>query len=75
MDPPVETFFTVYQFNVTNPEAVLSGAKPKLAEVGPYVYRSKVVQDRVEWSQDFQQVRCLLKGFVQRYSRNLLLHR
>ena len=56
MDPPVETYFTVYQFNVTNPEAVLAGSKPRLAEVGPYVYRSKVIQDRVEWSPDFQRV-------------------
>ena len=59
MDPPVETYFTVYQFNVTNPGAVLAGGKPRLVEVGPYVYRSKVIQDRVEWTPDFQQVsRC-----------------
>ena len=57
MDPPVETYFSVYQFNVTNPEAVLAGSKPRLVEVGPYVYRSKVIQDRVEWSPDFQRVR------------------
>ena len=56
MDPPVETYFTVYQFNVTNPEAVLAGSKPRLVEVGPYVYRSKVIQDKVEWSSDFKLV-------------------
>jgi hypothetical protein len=26
-------------FNITNPRAVLDGAKPVLAEMGPYCYR------------------------------------
>ena len=45
------------------PGAVLAGGKPRLVEVGPYVYRSKVIQDRVEWSADFQQVSTVLSGY------------
>ncbi|CAG7816875.1 unnamed protein product [Allacma fusca] len=36
---PGEMFLTVYPFNVTNSGDTISGGKPILAEVGPYVYR------------------------------------
>ena len=48
LKPPVETHLTAYGFNVTNPEEVMQGGKPKLEEVGPFVYRAVTVKDSVD---------------------------
>lgn len=37
--PGVIRLTKVYIYNVTNPDGFLSGEKPKLQEVGPFVYR------------------------------------
>lgn len=37
--PGVIRLTKVYIFNVTNPDGFLLGEKPKLVEVGPFVYR------------------------------------
>ncbi|KAK2707125.1 hypothetical protein QYM36_014970 [Artemia franciscana] len=42
MEPPVGIYQNFTFFNVLNPDEVLSGGKPSLSEVGPFVYR----QDR-----------------------------
>lgn len=36
---PIPMFSKFYFFNVTNPDAVMDGAKPILNEMGPYVYQ------------------------------------
>lgn len=39
-DIPVPFYLTVNLFEVQNPQEVLQGAKPKVTQRGPYVYRS-----------------------------------
>lgn len=36
--PPLPVYSQFYFFNVTNPEEILQGEKPRLEEVGPYTY-------------------------------------
>ncbi|XP_068628131.1 sensory neuron membrane protein 2-like [Battus philenor] len=36
---PMAMTFKVYIFNISNPEEVINGEKPRLAEIGPYVYK------------------------------------
>lgn len=36
---PVPLDFKIYVFNVTNRDEINNGELPKLAEVGPYVYK------------------------------------
>ena len=37
--PPVPVYMKFHLFNVTNPDDVVSGVKPRVEEVGPFVYR------------------------------------
>ena len=36
--PPAHVNFSIYVFDVTNPDDVIKGAAPKLQEKGPYVW-------------------------------------
>ena len=49
IDPPVQPKLKIYVFNFTNPEEFLNGAKPKLREVGPYVFQEEWYKDNVKW--------------------------
>jgi len=50
-NPKAQTaYFNIYFFNVTNPAAVLKGAKPDLVELGPYSYREYEVRYKVNWT-------------------------
>ncbi len=39
LSPPVTPLIRLYFFNYTNPEGFLRGEKPRVQELGPYVYR------------------------------------
>ncbi len=56
----VALYYHVYVWNVTNPEAVLHGAKPELTEVGPYVYRDMQARFNVSFEQD-EELRHVMK--------------
>lgn len=36
--PPFAITFKVHIFNVTNPDEVMKGRKPRVQEVGPYMF-------------------------------------
>eukprot|EP00096_Caligus_rogercresseyi_P014060 TRINITY_DN659_c0_g1_i6.p1 TRINITY_DN659_c0_g1~~TRINITY_DN659_c0_g1_i6.p1 ORF type:complete len:605 (-),score=179.40 TRINITY_DN659_c0_g1_i6:570-2384(-) len=51
--PPVQPHLSAYAFHVENPEGVLKGEKPRLKEVGPFVYSSTTLKDTdnsLRWS-------------------------
>lgn len=37
----VPIYFSVFMFNITNPEEFANGEKPSVKELGPYVYLQK----------------------------------
>ena len=37
--PPVPVFMKFYVFNIENPDNIRRGEKPRVKEVGPFVYR------------------------------------
>ena len=39
VEPPVPAYQKFYFFDIQNPDDVLDGARPKVIERGPYVYR------------------------------------
>lgn len=51
-DPPVDLFVKIYLFNITNAEAFMKGDESKLRveQVGPYVYREKLVHGEVQFN-------------------------
>ncbi|OQR75811.1 protein croquemort-like, partial [Tropilaelaps mercedesae] len=38
-EPPIDIYVKLYLFNYTNPEKMQAGLKPKVEELGPFVYR------------------------------------
>ncbi len=42
--PQVPVHFTIYMFNLTNKDEFMKGEKPKIEEVGPFVYKSVISQ-------------------------------
>ncbi|XP_053667228.1 lysosome membrane protein 2 [Anopheles marshallii] len=51
--PGVTRLTKVYIFNVTNPEGFLSGEKPKLVEVGPFVYREDMEKVNIKFHDNY----------------------
>jgi len=48
LTPPVQPHLEGYAFSVENPDEVIQGKKPKLKEVGPFVYKAVTVKDSVD---------------------------
>lgn len=48
--PGVVRLTKVYIFNVTNPDGFLAGEKPKLVEVGPFVYREEMEKTNIQFN-------------------------
>ncbi|CAO1331993.1 unnamed protein product [Diamesa tonsa] len=51
--PGVIRLTKVYIFNVTNPEGFLIGEKPKLVEVGPFVYREDMEKVNIRFHDNY----------------------
>ncbi|XP_019931364.2 scavenger receptor class B member 1 [Aedes albopictus] len=51
--PGVTRLTKVYIFNVTNPEGFLAGEKPKLVEVGPFVYREDMEKVNIKFHDNY----------------------
>jgi len=47
-------FLYVYAFNITNPDEVLNGDKPKLQQLGPYVYSWNWYLFDIDWFNETQ---------------------
>jgi len=54
IDPPVSPTLKIYVFNFLNADEFLadSSVKPKLQELGPYVFKETWVKDDIEWKND-----------------------
>ncbi|KAH9281360.1 Scavenger receptor class B member 1 [Echinococcus granulosus] len=49
VSPDTPIYFSIYLFNVTNYKDVVKGAKPRLKEIGPYVYMEKREKTNITW--------------------------
>ncbi|XP_069192737.1 lysosome membrane protein 2-like [Procambarus clarkii] len=48
----INVHYTVYIFNLTNPRQFMAGERPRVQEVGPYVYTMKEVKENVVYRDD-----------------------
>lgn len=56
LSPPIKPQLKLYFFNMTNVEDFLSGSKPKLEEIGPYVYDEIWEKVDIRWYEHGEQV-------------------
>nr|ARO70304.1 sensory neuron membrane proteins 2 [Dendrolimus punctatus] len=61
---PVPLDFKVYLFNVSNAEEVNEGSKPKLMEIGPYVYKQTREKEVLGYGENDTIIYNLKKTFV-----------
>lgn len=48
----VEVLYTVYIFNLTNPDQFMRGDRPRVQELGPYVYTLRETKENVKYEDD-----------------------
>lgn len=51
--PGVIRLTKLYIYNVTNPEGFLKGDKPKLREIGPFVYKEDMEKVNIKFHENF----------------------
>ncbi|XP_026673860.1 scavenger receptor class B member 1-like isoform X2 [Ceratina calcarata] len=52
-NPPIDIYFKVYIFNITNSEQFLRGEeKLKVQEIGPYVYKEILQNENITWHEE-----------------------
>jgi len=51
-DLPAPMLASMYMFKVLNPDKVVTGAKPELEEVGPYVFTEKHHKTKLVWNKN-----------------------
>ncbi|KAF5406127.1 hypothetical protein PHET_00396, partial [Paragonimus heterotremus] len=64
--------FSTYVFNLTNPEQVLNGSRPKFKELGPFVYTERVNRTAVNFS-DENPPKTIMYGHTFHYVYNAAL--
>lgn len=66
---PMPLTFKIYVFNVTNPDEINKGEKPKLQEIGPYVYDQYRERNVISYGENDTVKYTLKKTFV--FNKNL----
>jgi len=56
IDPPATPRVKIYVFNFTNPDEFLAGSKPKLEELGPYVFLNNWEKSDIEWTDNDESI-------------------
>uniref|UniRef100_UPI00398F7280 scavenger receptor class B member 1-like n=1 Tax=Pristiophorus japonicus TaxID=55135 RepID=UPI00398F7280 len=52
-DVPIPFYLSIYFFNIMNPEAILLGDKPVVAQRGPYVYREYRPKGNITFNENY----------------------
>ena len=55
-EAPIDIYMKFHLFNLTNEEEVLSGGRPVLQEIGPYVYLNPRIKQNISFNEDNSQV-------------------
>ncbi|VDN09315.1 unnamed protein product [Dibothriocephalus latus] len=56
VSPDTPVLFSIYLFNITNRKEILAGQKPRVQEIGPYVYREKREKTNISFADDYSNV-------------------
>ncbi|XP_054712922.1 lysosome membrane protein 2-like [Uloborus diversus] len=48
---PIPIYQRIFIFNITNPDEFSNGAKPKIQEIGPFVFRGRWLKEGMHWNE------------------------